>query len=83
MAKKTKEQTMDEIKKTFKLELKRNYIKAISQGYNLALKEILEASEAPDFDVKVYCERELKLRSGIEKGVDGIYDKKKEKIGKE
>ena len=83
MAKKTKEQTMDEIKKTFELELKRNYVKAISQGYNLALKEILEASEAPDFDVRAYCERELKLRNGVEKGVDDIYDKKKENIGKE
>lgn len=83
MAKKTKEQMIKEVKETFDLELKRNYVKALAKGHELALKEILEASEEPNFDIKAYCKKELELRKGLEKGLDGIYDKKKEKIGKE
>lgn len=83
MAKKTNEQMMNEIKKTMELELKRNYVKALAKGRNLALKDVLKASKAPDFDIKAYCERELELGNGLEKGLDGIYDKKREDIGKE
>lgn len=83
MAKKTKEQMIKEVVKVHENELKRNYVKGLAKGHELALRDILELCKKPDFDIKTYCEQELKLRSGLEKGLDVIYDKEKEKIGKE
>ena len=72
---------------TFELKLKKNYVKALSQGYVLALKTILESLQSDSsFNVIEYCEKELDLMNDgrMEKVLDNIYDKKdlsKEKRG--
>ena len=79
MAKKTKDEMIKEVAKTYETELKRNYVKAISQGYKLALSDILKSSEAPDFNLKEFCEKELKLRGNMDVVLDKMYDKESDK----
>jgi hypothetical protein len=77
---------INKIANYYELELKRNYVKAISQGYKLALKDILSLLESQtDGDdiycnIKTFCDKELNLRKNMEKGIDGEFDRKEEKL---
>lgn len=73
-----KQDNVDKVVNYYQNELKRNYVKAISQGYCLALKDLISMSES-DTDLVEWCKKELGLRKNFDKGVDGIYDKKEKK----
>lgn len=73
-----KQDNVDKVVNYYQNELKRNYVKALSQGYRLALNDLISMSES-DTDLVEWCKKELGLRKNFDKGVDGIYDKKEKK----
>ncbi len=73
-----KQDNVDKVVNYYQNELKRNYVKALSQGYCLALNDLISMSES-DTDLVEWCKKELGLRKNFDKGVDGIYDKKEKK----
>lgn len=73
-----KQNNVDKVVNYYQNELKRNYVKALSQGYRLALNDLISMSES-DTDLVEWCKKELGLRKNFDKGVDGIYDKKEKK----
>lgn len=74
-----KQDNINKVTDHYQNELKRNYVKALSQGYKLALNDMIEHSKDKDFDMVEWCNKELKLRGNFDEGIDRIYDKKEGK----
>ena len=73
-----KQDEVEKVVNQYQNELKRNYVKALSQGYVLALHDLINMSKS-NTDLVEWCEKELELRKNFDKGVDRIYDKKEKK----
>jgi len=76
----TKNEKLDLIGVTYNNELRRNYAKALAQGFQMAFQDIIDLLlKDKDFDVLEYCKNQLGLVENSAKGIDAIYDKRKER----